>query len=67
MAKLTPDESFNTQPPEGGWALILPLLIVFVAFQHTAARRRLGNVKTHWAIRHCSFNTQPPEGGWSLS
>ena len=32
-------------------------------FQHTAARRRLGNY--HWCrlVQEC-FNTQPPEGGW---
>ena len=36
-----------------------------MAFQHTAARRRL----VHWwfcCATVPSFNTQPPEGGWSL-
>ena len=32
---------FNTQPPEGGWALAIFSLAVSQAFQHTAARRRL--------------------------
>ena len=32
-------------------------------FQHTAARRRLGNVQARRIARR-SFNTQPPEGGW---
>ena len=34
-------DRFNTQPPEGGWAIgAIPR--VGVTFQHTAARRRLG-------------------------
>ena len=36
----------------------------FKAFQHTAARRRLGRtIKA--TSRHLRFNTQPPEGGWA--
>ena len=34
-------ESFNTQPPEGGWGILLTLLNTWLKFQHTAARRRL--------------------------
>ena len=33
------------------------------AFQHTAARRRLGQ-QNHAQTGLPSFNTQPPEGGW---
>ena len=33
--------SFNTQPPEGGWFLLLDNGIWDSEFQHTAARRRL--------------------------
>ena len=32
---------FNTQPPEGGWRLLIKLHNSCSAFQHTAARRRL--------------------------
>ena len=32
-------------------------------FQHTAARRRLGQCLAR-GRRRCRFNTQPPEGGW---
>ena len=32
-------------------------------FQHTAARRRLGQDQDERRIFFC-FNTQPPEGGW---
>ena len=36
-------ESFNTQPPEGGWfAPVSPFSPRSPLFQHTAARRRLG-------------------------
>ena len=33
-------------------------------FQHTAARRRLGNLIARFRACRYSFNTQPPEGGW---
>ena len=56
--------SFNTQPPEGGWAGRKAKHSVCFRFQHTAARRRLGfNVKFRFIAPFC-FNTQPPEGGW---
>ena len=34
--------SFNTQPPEGGWAYCRTAGLQAASFQHTAARRRLG-------------------------
>ena len=34
---------FNTQPPEGGWLRISSISFCVSMFQHTAARRRLGN------------------------
>ena len=34
-------QSFNTQPPEGGWCLRFGLVCGFGLFQHAAARRRL--------------------------
>ena len=34
-------KSFNTQPPEGGWAALRLPTCIFLRFQHTAARRRL--------------------------
>ena len=36
-----------------------------VAFQHTAARRRLGPPRAATPAK-ARFNTQPPEGGWAL-
>ena len=35
--------SFNTQPPEGGWPMLLNGGTTAPLFQHTAARRRLGS------------------------
>ena len=58
-------ESFNTQPPEGGWEKIQVLKIRLTLFQHTAARRRLVAGIPSKTGRH-SFNTQPPEGGWKM-
>ena len=37
----TQPAGFNTQPPEGGWGVVTPILAQMVSFQHTAARRRL--------------------------
>ena len=55
---------FNTQPPEGGWDNRAKWHITDGLFQHTAARRRLGN-SHHSSLLHINgFNTQPPEGGW---
>ena len=55
---------FNTQPPEGGWRWHIRLARLRLAFQHTAARRRLvGLAAIATVIKR--FNTQPPEGGWS--
>ena len=36
---------FNTQPPEGGWRLTITFSKRRLRFQHTAARRRLGQVE----------------------
>ena len=59
------NRSFNTQPPEGGWWQMKPSARPIIRFQHTAARRRLANIKSNeWT--GAGFNTQPPEGGWSL-
>ena len=43
--------------------MIVPLTLE-LAFQHTAARRRLGRWFALLYGRHQCFNTQPPEGGW---
>ncbi len=44
--------SFNTQPPEGGWARPHLQQIAHALFQHTAARRRLANNCCKQEYRH---------------
>ena len=57
---------FNTQPPEGGWFITKISSVSFGWFQHTAARRRLGQQVHRKGSCH-GFNTQSPEGGWKCS
>ena len=57
---------FNTQPPEGGWKLLIDTPQILLWFQHTAARRRLGRKEAKRNKVVC-FNTQPPEGGWAFA
>ena len=56
---------FNTQPPEGGWAILANMILDAIMFQHTAARRRLALQIGFYAALFKGFNTQPPEGGWN--
>ena len=57
---------FNTQPPEGGWLHKISKMGRLLVFQHTAARRRLGQQVHRKGSCH-GFNTQPPEGGWATT
>ena len=41
MGKYKLSQSFNTQPPEGGWQAGAAVCAEYQQFQHTAARRRL--------------------------
>ena len=55
---------FNTQPPEGGWAIIgtAPSGAVNVS---THSRPKAAGAAADLAeARAAGFNTQPPEGGW---
>ena len=55
---------FNSQPPEGGWYLSLVGLSSTIAFQLTAARRRLGNqpvVKCYYTA--VSTHSRPKAAG----
>ena len=58
-----PEVSTHSRPKAAGKALHSPKT-PHRAFQHTAARRRLGQLRNH-AEGFARFNTQPPEGGWS--
>ena len=54
--------SFNSQPPEGGCAVVSSAFTRLRKFQFTAARRRLRGCRRA-PCRGSRFNSQPPEGG----
>ena len=58
------EQSFNTQPPVGGWRLQLKSKSRPIKFQHAAARRRLDMTCSIRLAYRSGFNTQPPVGGW---
>ena len=59
----SPSAGFNTQPPEGGWAVVGGLWNVWEVSTHS--RPKAAGCWHIWSDRlPCSFNTQPPEGGW---
>ena len=55
---------FNTQPPEGGWSLAPEAYDCAFLFQHTAARRRLGQIR-HFlhGLHHVSTHSRPKAAG----
>ena len=58
------DGSFNTQPPEGGWALYKATGKVPTLFQHTAARRRLGRFLNGLVLKvKVSTHSRPKAAG----
>ena len=64
MAAITLITGFNTQPPEGGWVSKHYFQFVLLAFQHTAARRRLGDVAYLYLIgMDVSTHSRPKAAG----
>ena len=57
---------FNTQPPKGGWHLLVVFDWRYSGFNTQPPEGGWFGSKLPDASR-CCFNTQPPEGGWSLS
>ena len=55
--------SFNTQPPEGGWAELVLTNHHFFVSTHSRPKAA-GRRKPKPPCNVNSFNTQPPEGGW---
>ncbi len=54
---------FNSQPPEGGWAISREMTTRYTVSTHSRPKAAgLMQVLTK-AISSC-FNSQPPEGGW---
>ena len=56
-------DSFNTQPPEGGWSPIFTVILPILGFNTQPPE---GGWLCGYGIKpiRCRFNTQPPEGGW---
>ena len=64
---LTPSGSFNSQPPEGGWTLDVCMLGHEIAFQLTAARRRLDQARGVRVGRlQVSTHSRPKAAGYCL-
>ena len=57
------EQSFNTQPPEGGWLKSLLEQKRFEVSTHSRPKAA-GLVKLLGVTPSGCFNTQPPEGGW---
>ena len=58
--------SFNTQPPEGGWLLLMSLTLLPVCFNTQPPEGGWDGLR--WLRGFCPcFNTQPPEGGWAIT
>ena len=57
-------QSFNTQPPEGGWAMVITNRSSICCF-NTQPPEGGWNYGVKMVTDFCRFNTQPPEGGWS--
>ena len=61
----THQESFNTQPPEGGWAFAQGVILGLYGFNTQPPEGGWRKSRPVSSARRC-FNTQPPEGGWNL-
>ena len=57
-------DSFNTQPPEGGWTCQKPRALQTRAGFNTQPPEGGWPICTHAPSPRSGFNTQPPEGGW---
>ena len=56
--------SFNTQPPEGGWVCPTSPVSDGYRFQHTAARRRLAEVRPYYErLVSVSTHSRPKAAG----
>ena len=60
---MTHPNSFNTQPPEGGWACGIAAAVDFMRF-NTQPPEGGWSQHSHDVFPFLCFNTQPPEGGW---
>ena len=57
--------SFNSQPPEGGWLPLSERVLALSVFQLTAARRRLASPAPRQAgCSHVSTHSRPKAAGF---
>ena len=56
-------DSFNTQPPEGGWFGCIRLSLPLPRFNTQPPEGGWIRATVYCVMRQ-GFNTQPPEGGW---
>ena len=60
---IQPTRCFNSQPPEGGWAVFFHLVGQCLVSTHS--RPKAAGVWRHGCTKRLDgFNSQPPEGGW---
>ena len=59
----TVPEGFNTQPPEGGWAMRVRALWRVSCFNTQPPEGGWQKILIPFE-QNTGFNTQPPEGGW---
>ena len=60
-------DSFNTQPPEGGWATNAASDIDGASVSTHSRPKAAGSTTVYVEFPFARFNTQPPEGGWACS
>ena len=58
--------SFNTQPPEGGWGSGILVSFCWTVSTHSRLKAA-GMIILQTGVPGSGFNTQPPEGGWVIS
>ena len=56
-------QSFNSQPPEGGWLCPIQLVCSLIGFNSQPPEGGWVSIFDN-LTRSVSFNSQPPEGGW---
>ena len=62
--RITSEQCFNTQPPEGGWLWLHEWQVGLLWFQHTAARRRLASAfRILIFMRGVSTHSRPKAAG----
>ena len=59
------DDSFNTQPPKGGWATSCSIALEVASVSTHSRLKAAGAREALVDALTTGFNTQPPKGGWA--